>query len=142
MSALYKRLPVVLLAGVIGVGLVTFALTGCERSSTTSASNGIRQTGFPGQVTAGGDPSGRVIARMASAAPAAPATGGTQSPQESLRGQSPSGSVAGTPSIPEGSGGTTSGAAMGGTTPGAAATKDAPAPGGATPSVPSSETKK
>ena len=132
------------LAGIGSAWLVAMALAGCGRADVTAANHGIRQTGFPGQITAGGDTSGRVLARNAPAAPAAPApaASSSQAPQETARGQSTTGSVAGTPSIGEGSGGTTSGAEMGGTTPGAAATKSAPGPGGAAPSVPAQENRK
>lgn len=103
-------------------------LAACGRAPT-AAQAGIGQTGFPGQVTAGGGTSGEVMARTG----AATAASGNQ---EGMRGQAPGGSVAGTPSIPEGSGGTTSGAAMGGTTGGAAATQSAPAPGSAASAIP------
>ena len=122
-------------------GFAAITLPGCKRADTAAAT-GIRQTGFPGQVSAGGETSGRVIARTAKAAPAGPVAATTQAPQEGTRGQSPTGSVAGTPGIPEGSGGTTSGAEMGGTSPSAAATRLAPAPGGAAPTVPSQESRK
>jgi hypothetical protein len=56
---------------------------------------------FPGQLSASGGTSGEVMRRAASAPTATAA--------------------AGTPGIPEGSGGNTSGVAMGGTSPGAAA---------------------
>ena len=121
--------------------LAALTLPGCDRSNTATA-QGIRQTGFPGQVSAGGETGGRIIARAAKTAPSTPAVVATQAPQEGTRGQSPTGSVAGTPSIPEGSGGTTSGAEMGGTTPSAAATRQAPAPGGGAPTVPSQESRK
>ncbi|XPJ79327.1 hypothetical protein ACNSPR_30480 [Klebsiella pneumoniae] len=123
---------------------------GCDNTGSTAGSN-VQQTGFPGQVSAGSATSGQVMARSGSAtkaagapspapaaAPAAPqekGAGGGNAGQEAMRGQSPTGGVSGTPGIPEGSGGTTSGAAMGGTTSGAAATQVAPPPGGAVPSV-------
>ena len=128
-------------ACVLFTGLAAIALPGCKRPDTGSAQS-IRQTGFPGQLSAGGETSGRIIARTAKAAATDPAVAPSQAPQEGTRGQSPTGSVAGTPGIPEGSGGTTSGAEMGGTTPSAAATRVAPAPGGATPTVPSQENRK
>ena len=127
-------------------------LSGCGRWGDDSAS-GVRQTGFPGQVSAGGGTSGVVIARAAaqSAAqsptqsaglnPDARATA-ANAPHEGTRGQSTNGSVSGTPGIPEGSGGTTSGAAMGGTTTGAAATRAAPPPGAAVPNIPAQEGRK
>jgi hypothetical protein len=65
-----------------------------------------RQTNFPGQLAAGSKTSGEIMERS----------------RASTRSQMPSG----TPGIPEGAGGTTSGAAMGGTSPGAAVTGDAP----------------
>lgn len=119
-----------ILTGLFIVG----AVVACERAPAT-AQAGVRQTTFPGQVTAGGGTSGEVMARPS----AASAAGGNQ---EGLRGQAADGSVAGTPSIPEGAGGTTSGAAMGGTTGAAAATQVAPPPGGTSPAVPSQEGKK
>ncbi|HEV2609064.1 MAG TPA: hypothetical protein VGU61_02255 [Noviherbaspirillum sp.] len=122
---------------------------GCDNTGSTAGSN-VQQTGFPGQVSAGSATSGQVMAQSGSAtkaagtpaqvaapaAPKEPGAAGANAGQEAVRGQSPTGGVSGTPGIPEGSGGTTSGAAMGGTTSGAAATQVAPAPGGAVPSVP------
>lgn len=126
------------LAGVVIASiLLTGLLGGCNRSSTGDATAGIRQTNFPGQFTAGGETSGRIMARNASTAKTSPTTdSATQSPQEGSRGQSPSGNVAGTPGIPEGAGGTTSGTSLGGTSVGAAATKAAPSPGNGTPAIP------
>ncbi len=69
---------------------------GCSKQ-TAPASNGVIQTKFPGQVTAGGDTSGEIIARTAK-----PVTDATY--------------AGGTPGIAGGSGGNTSGAEVGGTT--------------------------
>lgn len=126
-------------------------LGGCNSADHEAATDGVRQTRFPGQVTAGGSTSGEVMARASQVSgggrqvgtPGIPQgaggnTGGARTPSattavggaagaETSRGQSLNG-VAGTPSIPEGAGGNTSGAAMGGTTAGAAATKAAPTP--------------
>lgn len=80
--------------------LVVLALgalaAGCNRN-TAPASDGVIQTKFPGQVTAGGGTSGEIIARSAK-----PVTDATY--------------AGGTPGIAGGSGGTTSGAELGGTT--------------------------
>lgn len=134
--------PVTLVVAIAGV-LLADMLAGCSRFGETGATAGIRQTKFPGQYTAGGETSGRIMARSAGAAKTARLTdSATRSSQESTRGQAPSGSVAGTPGIPEGSGGTTSGAEMGGTTPGAAATKVAPPSGGGNPAIPAHITGK
>ncbi|GIZ50245.1 hypothetical protein [Noviherbaspirillum aridicola] len=111
-------------------------LGGCDRGG--DAASEVRQTKFPGQVTSGGLTSGEV---MAQATPKHPAPPAANAPQEGVRGQAPAGSVSGTPSIPEGAGGTASGAQMGGTTPGAAATQAPPAPSGGTPGVPRQEGK-
>ncbi|HJV80945.1 hypothetical protein [Noviherbaspirillum sp.] len=104
---------------------LTTALAGCNKSGTSPASADVSQTHFPGGVTSGGGTSGEIMARASSAGATAKVGG-----DEGKRGQAatPSGSVSGTPGIPEGAGGTTSGPAMGGTTPGAAGTKAAPAP--------------
>lgn len=107
------------LAGIVCMLLT--ALAGCKGSSS-SADAGVRQTHFPGAVTAGGGTSGEVLARNSTAGGASGSTKGG----EGLRGQAPAPGVAGTPGIPEGAGGTASGAAMGGTTQGAAGTKSAP----------------
>lgn len=101
--------------------LLSVVLTGCSKGSS-SADAGVRQTHFPGAVTAGGGTSGEIMARNS---PAGGASGSTQG-GEGTRGQAPAPGVAGTPGIPEGAGGTASGPAMGGTTPGAAGTKAAP----------------
>ena len=69
--------------------------SGCDRGRTP-ASDGVLQTKFPGQVTAGGGSSGEVLARTSR-----PTTDATY--------------AGGTPGIAGGSGGTTGGAAMGGT---------------------------
>ncbi|WP_194711111.1 hypothetical protein [Noviherbaspirillum soli] len=65
-----------------------------------------RQTNFPGQLAAGSKSSGEIMERS----------------REATKSQMPSG----TPGIPEGAGGNTSGPAMGGTSPGAAVAGDAP----------------
>jgi hypothetical protein len=75
--------------------LGALALAGCD-SGRQAASEGVIQTKFPGQVTAGGGTSGAVIARTSR-----PVTDGTY--------------AGGTPGIAGGSGGTTSGAATAGT---------------------------
>jgi hypothetical protein len=79
-------------------------ITGCGNRSDTPPDTGVRQTHFPGQVTADGATSGEVMERSKKVAS--------------------SGAPSGTPGIPEGSEGNTGGAALGGTTSGAAATKD------------------
>jgi hypothetical protein len=66
----------------------------------------VKQTKFPGQLAAGGAGSGEIMQRT----------------KQSTTSSMPSG----TPGIPEGAGGTTSGPGMGGTTPGAAVAGDAP----------------
>jgi hypothetical protein len=70
-------------------------LAGCDRGHT-SAKEGVIQTKFPGQVTAGGGSSGQVLARSAKPETNAAYAGGT-------------------PGIAGGSGGNTGGAALGGT---------------------------
>ena len=117
--------------------LLVALLAGCDRGG--GGDGDVRQTKFPGQVTSGGLTSGEVMAQ--SAQKQAPAAQGANAGQEALRGQAPAGSVAGTPSIPEGAGGTASGAQMGGTTPGAAASQAAPPPGGDSPALPRQEGK-
>lgn len=88
---------------VLAMGLVAAAvLGGCGRGSgDPPAGSALRQTELPGQMTAGGQTSGTVIA---TAARTPPKDMGTASRE------------AGTPGIPEGSGGNTSGARLGGTT--------------------------
>lgn len=71
------------------------ATAGCDRGYRDSTA-GVRQTKFPGQVTAGGSTSGQVLARNAK-----PTTDATY--------------AGGTPGIAGGSGGTTGGAATAGT---------------------------
>lgn len=81
------------------------ALAGCGRGSgEPPAGSALRQTELPGQVTAGGATSGTVIASAARTA-SAPAKDMAAASRE-----------AGTPGIPEGSGGNTSGARLGGST--------------------------
>jgi hypothetical protein len=70
-------------------------LAGCDRGHTTPK-EGVIQTKFPGQVTAGGGSSGQVMARSAKPETNAAYAGGT-------------------PGIAGGAGGTTGGAALGGT---------------------------
>jgi hypothetical protein len=145
------------------VPVALLGLLGCDRAGEDRQS---KQTGFPGQVSAGGGTSGEVMARAGgttampapSGTPGIPqgaggTTGGAASaqapsagggaPHEGTRGQSTAGTgSSGTPGIPEGSGGTTSGAAMGGTSSGAAASQAAPPPGGAQPSIPAQQEKR
>lgn len=73
------------------------AASGCdERGSVkTDSATGVRQTGFPGQITAGGGSSGAVMARTA-------------------RPETDASYAGGTPGIAGGSGGTTGGAATAG----------------------------
>lgn len=71
------------------------ALAGCDRGHT-NPKEGVIQTRFPGQVTAGGGTSGQVLARSAKPETNAAYAGGT-------------------PGIAGGAGGNTAGAAMGGT---------------------------
>jgi hypothetical protein len=70
-------------------------LAGCDRGHT-DAKEGVIQTKFPGQVTAGGLSSGQIMARSAKPETNAAYSGGT-------------------PGIAGGSGGNTAGAALGGT---------------------------
>jgi hypothetical protein len=72
------------------------AIAGCGNRDREQS---INQTGFPGQITAGGSSSGEVMARSA---------GGTTE----------GGAARGTPGIPQGAEGNVGGAAMGGTTSG------------------------
>lgn len=79
--------------------LALASVAGCKRDDDRAqvvATSGIRQTAFPGQVTAGGGTSGAVLARTAR-----PETDGTY--------------AGGSPGTAGGSGGNTGGAAMGGT---------------------------
>jgi hypothetical protein len=78
--------PAVLLAALLGAG--------CDRGPKVE--DGVVQTKFPGQVSAGGGTSGEVIAQAGGKQTAPPA---------------------GTPGIPQGAGGNTGGAALGGTMP-------------------------
>jgi hypothetical protein len=91
-------------AGGCALALALFA-SGCSDRQNI-ASNGVRQTNFPGHLAAGGKSSGEVM----------------QQKGEAVKSSMPSG----TPGIPQGAGGTTSGPAMGGTTPGAATAGNAP----------------
>lgn len=108
------------------------AASGCDNASQNDMPD-ARQTEAPGHVTSGGGTSGEVMTKVGVlqprkdahsspilvaippevvAAPTAPAAAGTSGPKPS-----------GTPGIPEGAGGTTSGPEMGGTTPAAAGTQ-------------------
>jgi len=78
------------------VALMAGALAGCDRGQAP-ASNGVIQTKYPGQVTAGGLSSGQLMAQTAR-----PETDATY--------------AGGTPGIAGGSGGNTSGAETGGET--------------------------
>jgi len=80
----------------IGVAACCAVLAGCQRDQSPAA-HGVIQTGYPGQMTAGGGSSGEVMARTAR-----PETDATY--------------AGGTPGIAGGSGGNTSGAETGGTT--------------------------
>lgn len=91
------------LGGLALSGLLMLGACG-ERAATSRSEAG--QTGFPGQLAAGSKTSGEIMERS----------------REATKSQMPSG----TPGIPEGAGGTTSGPAMGGTSPGAAVAGDAP----------------
>ena len=84
-------------ASLLTLGLVAActALAGCDRGHT-NPKDGVVQTRFPGQVTAGGMTSGQVMARSAKPETNAANAGGT-------------------PGIAGGAGGTTGGAALGGT---------------------------
>lgn len=80
-------------------------LGACGERAASNRSD-VKQTGFPGHLAAGSKSSGEIMERS----------------REAIKSQMPSG----TPGIPEGAGGTTSGPAMGGTSPGAAVAGDAP----------------
>ena len=80
---------------VLGVLAACLGMAGCDRGHT-NPKDGVIQTKFPGQVTAGGLTSGQVMARSSKPETNAAYAGGT-------------------PGIAGGSGGTTGGAAMGGT---------------------------
>jgi hypothetical protein len=90
------------------------SVAGCGNRNSAS-DNGVIQTRFPGQISAGGGTSGEVL---------------SQAPRVAS-----SGTPRGTPGIPEGAGGTTSGAALGGTSPGAAASQADPHPAPASPNA-------
>jgi hypothetical protein len=79
----------------LGVFAACTVLVGCDRGHT-NPKEGVIQTRFPGQVTAGGLTSGQVMARSSKPETNAAYAGGT-------------------PHIAGGAGGTTGGAAMGGT---------------------------
>jgi hypothetical protein len=89
----------------LGLLLPVF-LVACDREDGAVSDTGIQQSRFPGQVSAGGGTSGEVMARN---------KGVADTPDPS-----------GTPGIPQGAGGNTSGAAMGGTTGGQPGSTDAP----------------
>lgn len=78
-----------------GILLVALVVAACDGRQPT-APNGVIQTRSPGEVAAGGGTSGQVMQRSGGPKPDAEAHGGT-------------------PGIPEGSGGNTSGADLGGT---------------------------
>ena len=61
MNRKHRLLPALLATLLIG-------LSGCSDRNDNVTSNGIRQTNFPGAVTAGGGSSGEVIARAGKAA--------------------------------------------------------------------------
>jgi hypothetical protein len=86
--------------------LLTLTLAGCNDNRGGNITASERQTKFPGMVAAGGGTSGEVMKQSGEKVGAA--------------------MPAGTPGIPGGAGGNTSGAAMGGTTPGAAVAGQAP----------------
>ncbi|QOL48265.1 hypothetical protein [Massilia litorea] len=79
----------------LGILAACMTLAGCDRGHA-NPKDGVIQTKFPGQVTAGGGTSGQVMARSSKPETNAAYAGGT-------------------PGIAGGSGGTTGGAAMGGT---------------------------
>ena len=86
----------------LSLALLT-TVAGCGNRDREQA---VNQTGFPGQITAGGGTSGEVMSRSAQAT-------------------TEGGNARGTPGIPQGSEGNVGGTAMGGTTGG----KPAPAAG-------------
>lgn len=125
------------------------SLAGCGRGDDPP----VRQTKFPGQVSAGGGTSGEVMARAGGVANTPDSSGTPGIPQGSggnvggaamggtstaagTAGQAPAAAPSGTPGIPEGAGGNPSGAAMGGTTEQAAASKNAPGPQSTVPGKP------
>ncbi len=137
--------------------ILLLGLAGCGESQEQARES--NQTGFPGQVTAGGLVSGDVMAKNGTlqAKPDAqgspvfvPAKAPAQSPpapsSEQARGGSDTGTAQvkteGTPGIPEGSGGNVSGTEMGGTTPDAAATENPPASSGDSGGSSSAESEK
>ena len=79
----------------LGLFAACAALAGCDRGHT-NPKDGVVQTKFPGQVTAGGLTSGQIMAKSAKPETNAAYSGGT-------------------PGIAGGAGGTTGGAALGGT---------------------------
>ena len=87
------KAPTLLIHG--GLAALVVLAAGCNNKQAP-ASNGVIQTKYPGQVTAGGESSGALMARTAR-----PETDATY--------------AGGTPGIAGGSGGTTSGAEVGGT---------------------------
>ena len=92
-------------AVLLGCCALLLGLAACGSSEQSSASAGVRQTHFPGEITAGGGTSGEVLARAGNAPTAQNASG--------------------TPGIPQGKEGNTGGTEMGGASPGAAASKAA-----------------
>lgn len=89
-----------------GCTLAAVLLTGGCTEQHGMSPGAVRQTKFPGQLAAGGAGSGEVMQRT----------------KQATTSSMPSG----TPGIPEGAGGTTSGTGMGGTTPNAAVAGEAP----------------
>lgn len=104
LSAARLVIPIVALAAVA-------VLAACGERGTSASEAGVKQTKFPGSVSAGGGTSGEVIARA-----------GTAKEGQYMRG---------TPGIPMGAGGNTGGAATGGTVqqPSASPSGSIPPPG-------------
>ena len=105
----YRHLPATLAAL---AALAAVVACGDRDLAHTSATTGMRQTAFPGMVTAGGGSSGAVMGRAARPETDATCAGGT-------------------PGIAGGSGGTTGGAATAGTTANAGSTAAAGSTAGA-----------
>ena len=127
--------------------VLVLALAGCEQAGEDRSE--VPQTEFPGQVTAGGNTSGAVMAqngtlkakseRMGSPVLVPVKAAESQPPARSdtsTKGAAENTSAAGTgqqapegtPGIPEGAGGNVSGTEMGGTSLGAASSEQPPAP--------------
>lgn len=89
-------------AGLVAVVAAVAVLAGCGRgASEPPAGSALRQTELPGQITAGGHTSGTVIA---------------STPRTPVKDMGTASREGGTPGIPQGAGGNTSGTKMGGTT--------------------------